>query len=266
MITVEGLPPGGRAVLELLARVHAANRGRVLLGDISSDLLHELASDPPGSLEPRLGAGLAVRVLRAAAKGPPRWPARIDPADPGLVREGSRMAALAVIALTARTHVGLAEGDPDCHCVLDPLPGEDALVAEFLASEAEILQRKAEPVPYPAEEFLRDLTEVPDRLLSPEPLLPDEPEPVAAGPYRFTPNHADRVVRVYDFFRDKYGSPRGERRADLYLAVLGYLSRRRPALEAAGDVETDPRTGRFAFRDGFLEGLLAHAPGWFETA
>jgi len=265
---VAGLPAGARPALELLARVHADHRGRVVLADLPSDLLHELASDPPASTPARLGAGLAVRVLRAASagRGPPRWPDRIDPADPDLVREGVRMAAMAVIALTARTHVGLAEGDPGRQSILETLPGEEELVTEFLASEAEILRRKSEPVAYPADEFRRDLWEVPERLLSPAPLLPDEEGPVSAGPFRFTPNHQDRVVRLYDFFRDKYGSPRGERRADLYLAVLGYLSRRRAALGAAGEVETDPQTGRFTFRDGFLEDLLAHAPEWFETA
>jgi hypothetical protein len=265
---VAGLPAGSRPVLERLARLHAERGGRILLGDLPSDLLDELAADPPASTPVRLGAAVAVRVLReaSASNAPPRWPARVDPEDPGLVREGCRMAALAVVALTGRTRVGLSDGDPDRHPVLEELPGEAELVAEFLASEAEILRRKAEPVDYPAEEFRRDLREVPERLLSPEPILPDETGPVSAGPFRFTPNHGDRVVRLYDFFRDKYGSPRGERRADLYLAVLGYLARRRPALEAAGEVETDPTTGRFTFRDGFLEGLLARAPGWFETA
>jgi hypothetical protein len=176
------------------------------------------------------------------------------------------MAALAVVALTGRTRVGLSDEDAGRIAVLEELPGEAVLVAEFLASEAEILRRKAEPVDYPEADFLRDLWEVPERLLSPAPILPDEEDPVSAGTFRFTPNHADRVVRLYDFFRDKYGSPRGERRADLYLAVLGYLSRRRAALEAAGEVETDPTTGRFTFRDGFLGGLLARSPGWFETA
>ena len=43
------------------------------------------------------------------------------------------MAALAVVALTGRTQVGLSDEDPGRHPVIEELPGEGALVEEFLA-------------------------------------------------------------------------------------------------------------------------------------
>jgi hypothetical protein len=264
---IEGLDPAARAALELVARLHG-ERGRDLrLADLPSDFLYDLAKDPPGSEGPRLGAAVAVRTLRAAvaAGRPAEWPARVDPADPGLRREAYRLAALAVVALTGRTNVGVSGADPEARDVLEVRPEDDELVEGFIASEEEILRRKRRVVDYPPAEFLEDLEEVPRRLKDPSPILPEETEPRSAGPYRFVPNHGDRVVRLYDFFRDKYGSPRGERRVDLYLAVLGYLSRHRARLEQAGEVGTDDG-GRITFRDGFLEDLLRRTPSWLETA
>jgi hypothetical protein len=259
---IEGLPEAARPPLELLARIHAEHGGRILLGDLTGEFLYSLAKDPPSSSPVRLGAAVAVRALRG---GGARWPARVDPADPGLVREGYRLAALAVVALTSRTKVGLSGEDPDRRSLLEEWPADGDLVDGFMASEREILRRKGEPVPYPAADFLEDLHDVPARMLRPGPILPPETEATVAGPWRFTPNHDDRVVRMFDYFRDKYGSPRGERRAELYLAVLSFLARHRADLEAAGAVATDSG-GRIAFRTGYLEGLLARPPGWFETA
>jgi hypothetical protein len=237
------------------------------LADLPSDFLYELARDPPSSEPVRLGAAVAVQALRDAAgsEGPPALPARVDPADPAILREAYRLAAVAIVALTARTKVGISGEDPDRRFLLDVRPEDDELVDGFIASEKEILRRKREPVDYPPADFLVDFQEVPDRLAKPGRILPEEPEVTTAGPYRFRPNHDDRVVRLYDFFRDKYGSPRGERRADLFLAILGYLSRHRAALEPAGEVSTDAG-GRISFRQGFLEELLHRPPGWFDGA
>jgi len=265
---IDGLPGSARPALELVARLHRARGGAFLMSDLPSDFLFELAKDPPGSAPARLGAAVAVVALRAAAApgSPAPWPSRVDPEDPSLLREAYRLAALAIVALTSRTRVGLSGEDPDRRPVLEERPEDEDLIEGFKASEAEILRRKAERVDYPAGDFLADLREVPERMGRPGRILPQEEEEAAPpGPFRFTPNHDDKVVRLYDFFRDKYGSPRGERRADLYLALLAYVSRRREALEASGEIRSGPE-GRLRFRDGYLEGLLARPLGWFESA
>jgi hypothetical protein len=263
---IPGLPEGSRRALELILRIHGERGEAFLVADLPSDFLYELAKDPPSSEPARLGAAVAVRAIRegAAREAAPRLPGRIDPADPGLLREAYRLAALAIVALTSRTKVGITGEDPDRRGVLEVRDGDDDLIDGFMASEREILRRKRECVPYPAADFLADVREVPERLQRPGRILPQETSPTVAGPYRFTPNHDDRVVRLYDFFRDKYGSPRGERRADLYLAVLGYVSRHRARLEEAGEVISGS-DGRFEFREGFLEDLLRRPPGWFEN-
>jgi hypothetical protein len=206
-------------------------------------------------------------ALRDAArsKGGVRWPGRVDPSDPDLRRQGFLLAALATAALVGRTGMGVAASDPERRLLLAISSEDESLAERFRASEEEILRRKGEPVDYPVPDFLADLWEVPERLLRPGRILPPDEPPAGGGPFRIAANHDDRVVRMYDFFRDKYGSPRGERRADLYLAVLSFLSRRREDLERAGDLMTDDR-GKFAFRPGYLDVLLRRPPAWFESA
>jgi hypothetical protein len=264
---IPGLPEGSRPALELVVRLHGEKSGDLRLADLPSDFLYELAKDPPGSGPVRLGAAVAVFALRraTAARGRLRWPVAVDPADPALRREGYRLAALAIVALTSRTKVGISGEDPDRRPLVEERPEDSDLIDGFMASEREILRRKERRVDYAPEEFLADMRDVPRRMEKPGRILPEETEPTHAGPYRFTPNHDDRVVRLYDYFRDKYGSPRGERRADLYLALLAYVSRRREALEAEGAVFARPG-GKIGFREGYLEELLERPLGWFESA
>jgi hypothetical protein len=239
--------------------------GCVRLGDLPSDFLYELVRDPPASDPARLGAAVAVRAIRRgnATGGAPLWPRRVDAADPGIRREAYRLAAFATVALTGRTSDAVSGADPEDRDVLEVVDGEEDFVEQFVASEDEILRRKRAPVPYPVEEFLADMVEVPERLSRPGRILPDDPEPAEAGPYRIRANHEERWVRLYDFFRDKYGSPRGERRAELYIAARAYLERHRPRLEKAGEMVTDA-AGETEFREGFLEDLLGRTPEWFD--
>lgn len=261
---IPGLTMQAHAAAELVARVHM-EKGAVRLGDLSSDFLYELVRDPPASEPVRIGAAVAVRAIRRgnASGGAPLWPRRVDPVDPAVRREAYRLAAFATVALTGRTSDAVSGEDPDDRDVLELREGEEEFVDQFMSSEEEILRRKRDPVPYPEEEFLADLVEVPARLSRPGRILPVDPEPAEAGPYRIRANHEERWVRLYDFFRDKYGSPRGERRAELYIAVLAYIERHRAALEKAGEITTSSDR-RMAFRDGFLEDLLGRPPGWFD--
>jgi hypothetical protein len=263
---IVGLSRPAAAALDLVARLHALRGDDIRLRALPTEFLHRLTRDPPASDAARLGAAVAVRTLREAAEraAPPAWPAAVDPADAALRAEGVRLAAVAMVALTARTGIGLTPDDPDDRPLLAVWPGDRDLAACFADSERESLDRKRRVVPYAVDEFLRDLREVPARLRRGGRILPEDPEPSLAGPYRFRPNHEDRVVRLYDFFRDKYGSPRGERRADLYLAVLGFLGAHREGLESAGDIGRGPGGKGITFRRELLEDLLAHPPGWFE--
>jgi len=240
-------------------------KGMVRLGDLSSEFLYGLVRDPPASEAARLGAAVAVRAIRKGNEtgGAPLWPRKVDPEDAAIRREAYRLAAFATVALTGRTSDAVSGEDPDDRDVVELREGEEPFVEQFRASEEEILRRKRDPVPYPEEEFLADLVEVPARLSRPGRILPEDPEPAEAGPYRIRANHEERWVRLYDFFRDKYGSPRGERRAELYIAVLAYIERHRAALEKAGEITTSSDR-RMGFRDGFLEDLLGRPPGWFD--
>jgi hypothetical protein len=263
---IAGLAGEGRRALLLVARLHALHGSGVTYAALPTEFLHALAKDPPASDGPRLGAAVAVRTFRDALEsgGAPRWPASVDPEDPELRDAGLLIAALAMVSLTSRTGVGVPELDPDARPVLAEWPGDADLVECFTQSEQEILDRKRKVVPYPVEEFLRDLHEVPARLKRKGRILPPEDAPSRAGMYRFRPNHDDRVVRLYDFFRDKYGSPRGDRRADIYLAVLGFVAAHREGLERAGEIAGGPGGKGLVFRRDFLEDLLAHPVGWFE--
>jgi hypothetical protein len=261
----EGLTPEAVRSLELVLELQRERPAALLLADLPTEFLHDLARDPPGSLPVRLGAAVAVRAIRAAraADGPVRLPAAVDPADEELAREAIRLAALATVALTARTGIGRSGSNPELRGFVEQGEDEERLVDGFRLSEEEIMRRKGESIPYPVADFLADLWEVPERMLKPGPVIPQAVEPEEPSAYGFVPNHDDRVVKLYDCFRDKYGSPRGERRADLYLAVLGYLMRHREALEEAGEVSS-AGDGTFRFREGFLDDLLARPPAWFE--